>query len=651
MALPKMHLATINPKLFRNYIILFFALSFLIFGKSINNEYAMDDEYVVLNNKQVQKGIQAIPEILTTTYVMDDKQSYEYRPLVKVSYAVEYEVFGANPHISHFINIVIYAVCISLLFFVLLKLFNSTHYLFCLAVALIFLVHPLHSEVVMSLKNRDVMFSFIGGILALYFALRYSENNKIINIVWSMLFMFLALLSKKDSMTFFAIIPFTLWYFRGLSLKKALFVFGVLIIAGILFKLASTNLVNNDTRKVLGWENPLYLGTKFWHRIPQGFYSLYFYIKMYLLPHPLIAYYGYNQIPIVGWLNFIVWASLIFVIISLYYFFKTISIKNIAFYGLIFFFISISMFTNIVVPVVGIVGERFAFIPSLGLTISFVWILFKLFKIPLAFSTFKIPPISTNFYIVFTLILFVAGVKTFSRNAAWKDGYTLYETDVKTATESAHTHSLFAAACIKKIKDNPKMNILEKQKNVSLAIKHYKESIRILPNYITSLNNIGMAYFSFANKPLEAIPYLEKAILLDTVYTEAHFNLATCYAATKDYKKAEKYYLKTIDLNKDFAPAYQSISNLYASQNRYDDIVKVNERAIEVGLNSDVPYINLGNVYVLQKDTVKAISYLEKAIQKVPNNKNVNAFIANFYKNKGDLTKANYYYQLMQKYR
>ncbi|MBL7883245.1 MAG: hypothetical protein JNL69_04205, partial [Bacteroidia bacterium] len=127
MALPKMHFETISTKLFRNYILLFFTLSFLIFGKSVSNEYAMDDEYVILNNKQVQKGIKAIPEILTTTYVMDGKQSYEYRPLVKVSYAVEYEIFGANPHISHFINILIYALCISLLFFVLLKLFNSTH--------------------------------------------------------------------------------------------------------------------------------------------------------------------------------------------------------------------------------------------------------------------------------------------------------------------------------------------------------------------------------------------------------------------------------------------------------------------------------------------------------------------------------------------
>lgn len=634
-------------KVFLNSIIIFFVFSFLIFGKSIGNEYAMDDEYVTLNNKQVQQGIKAIPEIMTTTYVMDGKQNYEYRPLVKVSYAIEYEIFGENPHISHFINIFIYALCISLLFFVLLKLFDTTHYLFCLAISLVFLVHPLHSEVVMSLKNRDVMFSFISSLLALYFALRYADNYKVINIVFSMFFMLIALLSKKDSVTFFVIIPFTLWYFRGLSAKRIVFVFCISIIAAFLFKIASSNVLNEDTRKVLGWENPLYLGTNLWERIPQGFYSVYFYVKMYLFPHPLISYYGFNQVPIVGWLNFVVWIAIVAIGISLYYIFKSIRTKNIAIYGLIFFFISISMFTNIVVPVVGIVGERFAFIPSLGLTISFVWSLFKLFKISIESTSFKLQSVKTNFYIVFSLLLFFCGAKTFSRNAAWKDGYTLYETDVKTATESAHTHSLFAAACIKKIKENPKMNIAEKQKNIDLAIKHYKESLRILPNYITSLNNLGMCYLSFANKPLEAIPYLEKAVALDTVYAEAYFNLATCNAALKNYDVAEKQYLNVLMLKPDFVPCYESLSRLYAFLKKDEKILELNKNAIKNGLYSDVPYINIGNVYFMRGDTLAALPYLEKAVSITPNNKGVNSFLFNYFSKIGNTTKAEVYRRLL----
>jgi tetratricopeptide (TPR) repeat protein len=647
MLFPQINLINIDKKTFRNSIVLFIILSFLIFGKSIKNDYAMDDEYVVLDNKQVQKGISAIPEILTTTYVMDEKQSYEYRPLVKVFYAIEYEFFGANPHVSHFINILLYVFSISLLFFVLLKLFDTTHYVFSLMVALFFLVHPLHSEVVMSLKNRDVILSFIGSISALYFALRYVEKNKIMSIVWCVFFMLFALLAKKDSMTFFVIIPFTLWYFKGTPFKKIAVVFSFSLIAAIIFKLASSSVVNEVNRKVLGWENPLYLGTKFWERIPQGFHSIYFYVKMYVFPHPLISYYGYNQVPMVGWGSIIVWVAISAVAVSLYYIYKNLRTKNAGIYGLIFYFISISMFTNIIVPVVGIVGERFAFIPSLGLTISFVWLLFKLFKISMENNSLKISAINTNLFIVAGVVLFLFGLKTYSRNAAWKDGYTLYETDVKTATESAHTHSLFAAGCIKKIKETPKMPFAEKQKNVNLAIKHYKESIRILPNYITSLNNIGMTYYSFMNNPTEAMPYLEKAIVLDTAYTEAYFNLATCYAALSNFDKAEKYYLKTISLNNQFVPAYQSLSNLYGSQKEYQKILKLNEQAIEEKINSDFPYINIANVYIVNSDTVTAVSYLEKAIAIVPRNDGVNSFLANYYKKRGDFNKAEYYMKMV----
>src|ERR1043166_4087249 len=76
-------------------IILFLLLGcFMLYGKSIRNDFSMDDEFVIRNNKQVQKGIKAIPDIFRTTYVVDNqKASYEYRTLVKVSFAIESQFF------------------------------------------------------------------------------------------------------------------------------------------------------------------------------------------------------------------------------------------------------------------------------------------------------------------------------------------------------------------------------------------------------------------------------------------------------------------------------------------------------------------------------------------------------------------------------
>jgi hypothetical protein len=102
---------------------------------------------------------------------------------------------------------------------------------------------------------------------------------------------------------------------------------------------------------------------------------------MFILPHPLVAYYGYNQVPIVGWTHPVVLFTILGIGVFIYLLFKNFKNRNIALYGFIYFFIGISMFTNIVKPVVGIVGERFAFIPSVGLCIAAVWLLFTYLKV------------------------------------------------------------------------------------------------------------------------------------------------------------------------------------------------------------------------------------------------------------------------------
>jgi hypothetical protein len=94
----------IDSTAFKKSILLFFLLAFVIYGKSIFNEYAMDDEYVVKDNIQVHKGIKAIPEIFKTTYVIDNKKSsYEYRPLSKSYLCNRIPIFqGESTHKSFY---------------------------------------------------------------------------------------------------------------------------------------------------------------------------------------------------------------------------------------------------------------------------------------------------------------------------------------------------------------------------------------------------------------------------------------------------------------------------------------------------------------------------------------------------------------------
>ncbi len=642
--------AITEKQIHRKIVTFFFVLCFIIYGKSIGNKYAMDDEYVIHNNIQVHKGIKAIPEIFKTTYIIDDQNSsYEYRPLVKVFYAIEYQLFGEKPGISHFINILLYAITISFLFFLLLKLFPNYHYVFSLTIATFFLIHPLHSEVVMSIKNRDELLSFFGCLLSLYFYLKFTETDKKINIFFGAFFMLFALLSKKDSMTFFAIIPVTIWFFRSLPLKKYGLIFMSFLLPLLLFRLGSRNVSNDISRIVLEWENPLFQNTSILHRIPTGFYTIYFYVKMYLIPHPLLSYYGYNQVPIASWTNPIVWMVILGLIPLVYFAIKNIKTNKTLVYGMFYFFTAISMFTNILKPVVGIVGERFAYIPSLGLCIISAWGLFKLFSIPIENIKAKLSSFNSMFFFTISIIILIYGGRTFARNSAWKDTYTLYKTDVENASESAHAHSLFAAASIQKIRENSEMSNEEKRLHVSNAIKHYQEALRIIPNYISCLNNLGMVYYTYYNKAEEGIPYLKKAIQLKPDYVEAYFNLATCHLALKHYDEAEKMYLESIKLNPKFINTYYPLSNLYLEKKQFDKILELNQNAINIGIKSDILYINMGNAYFIKGDTLSAVPFFEKGIELTPGNRKLNSFLAQFFQEKGNFKKASYYYDLMSR--
>ena len=653
-------------KMNRRNILFFVLLCFLIYGKSSQNNYSMDDEFVIRNNVQVQKGIKAIPEIFSSTYVIDNqKSSYEYRPIVKAFFAIEYQIIGAKPHISHFLNVLLYAISIALLYSVLLNLLSGYNRVFPFLITLFFLIHPLHSEVVLSLKNRDVILSFIGCLLALKFYIKFIENNKYYDLFFGAFFILFALMSKKDSMTYLAIIPFTMWFFKDASLKKILWMIFSLLFSRFLFFLSSLHAANlakkvmigavsltNEngiTRKFLEWENPLFFKSTVLERIPTGFYSIYFYLKMFIFPHPLLSYYGYNQVPIANWSNPIVWGVIFFLILVGYYVVKHIKSKSIEVYGILYFLITISMFTNVLQPVVGIVGERFAYIPSLGLCIVSAWALLKLFKISVNLNELKFPTLSTSFSVTIILITLVCSGRSFARIPAWKDAYSLYSTDVNNASESAHANSLIAAASVQKVKENPKMSIQQKRFHISNAEKYYLKSIEILPNYISSLNNLGMIYFSYYNKPDKAIPYLKKAILLDSNYVEAYFNLATCEVKSGQLKIAEKHYLKTLEIDPSFINSYKVLSTMYANTKEFDKILDLNKSGLARGLNSDLLHINMGNAYFIKGDTINGINSLVKAVEANSNNKKLNSYLASYYKNRGELQKAEYYYNLMVK--
>ena len=194
-----------------------FIFAFLLYGNTISNKYALDDDFVVLNNKIVHQGLKGIPHIFTSRYTDIKGGTFGYRPVTKASLAIEYQFFGENPHLSHFINVLLYALTGMFLFYLLRKFLKSYSFHLPFIITLLFMAHPIHTEVVASIKNREEIFSFLGGLIFLHFSVKYIENKKIIFLFLSLLGFVFGILSKLSVLPFLIVVPLFIYYFSGLT--------------------------------------------------------------------------------------------------------------------------------------------------------------------------------------------------------------------------------------------------------------------------------------------------------------------------------------------------------------------------------------------------------------------------------------------------
>lgn len=200
---------------------LVFLFSLLLYGNTFFNAYNLDDELVTLNHRLTSKGISAIPEIITSPYYQDDAgYSYEYRPLVLISFAVEHQLFGDNPTISHVFNFLLYFLSLFFLFKFLKLLFGDSSTLLSFLSVLLFAAFPLHTEVVSSIKNRDIILAVLFSLISGYYFLTFYLSKNYLYLLFASVFYLFALVSKSDSVLFLVVIPVALILFYDFDPSK-----------------------------------------------------------------------------------------------------------------------------------------------------------------------------------------------------------------------------------------------------------------------------------------------------------------------------------------------------------------------------------------------------------------------------------------------
>lgn len=568
--------------------------SFLFYGTTLKNGYSLDDYYVIEDNPRVQKGISGIPNIFASHYVENQTQSFGYRPVTLATFALEYEFFGETPSISHLINVLLYILTCLLLLHILSHLFRDYHWLLPLLSVGFFLIHPIHTEVVNNIKSRDELLSFFFALNSLWFAVRFIRKKGGWNLLVAFLFLVVSLLSKMSSLTFLAIIPLTLYFFENVSFKKLGFIFLSLLVIFIGFKIGSNLLLETETksRELLFIENPFFTNnTSFFNRIPMAFYTIGYYVKLLLYPYPLLFYYGYAHVPLVGWDSFSAWVSILILVPLGVYTVLKLKTKSVLIYGLAYFFIAISMYSNLVKPAVGIIAERFVYVPSLGFSIVVAALSLKALGIIInkEVSNFKKKQIKVLLLFSFFTVLSLPYV--LKRNSKWDSKFTLVKNDVQYLKKSAKANELLGDYYL--VDRNNETDPIKKKRIMDRAIICYNNSIKVYPNNGYALNNLGVLHQEIGNTD-RAITYYKEAHKNGINAANSYFNLAMAYYQKKEYANAIASFEKSIEIDHTYSNSYNQLINLYVEMEQIDTALAVNINALVAFPESREQIIKVG---------------------------------------------------------
>ncbi len=85
---------------------------------------------------------------------------------------------------------------------------------------------------------------------------------------------------------------------------------------------------------------------------------------------------------------------------------------------------------------------------------------------------------------------------------------------------------------------------------LKLAEEAYKRAIEIEERYVRALYGLGVLYVFELNEPEKAIPYLERALDVETKNIDAMFVLARAYYSSYEFDKSAEMYDKIIAVTK-----------------------------------------------------------------------------------------------------
>src|SRR5665213_111497 len=525
----------------RLYGLIIAIVGFVIYIQSVNYGFTLDDRTVIVDNKVTTQGISALGTIFTKPYMYgsvlpDDKI---YRPISKAIFALCWSLSPGKPFLMHLFNVLFYALT-GFFLFVTLSKYMTNNLAVPFMASLFYIVHPLHTEVVDSIKSMDEICTFLFFLLSLNFLAAYLKNKSMMSLMMAALCFMVSFLSKESGVALVAVFPLILYFVKtktseivkvtGVMVAVVLLVF---IIRVTVVKLAGTVAISPGDNILLGADS-------FLTREASAIYLAGLYLKLLIFPHPLVFDYATKQLGLVtvgDWrflVSFIIYGG------ALVYAIMKIKQRDWISFGILFFFISFSVTSNVIIFGGTHFAERFMYAPSLGFCIIIAELLNKFInrvtekgKQTWSLKTLMSSrPMLRNIVVVITL-LFV--IKTVAQNPVWTDNISLFENGIKVSPLSYRTHVALAEDLSKEtyLKRFPP----EEQKKILARAANEEKICLSLYNDIIAYNYLGNIYY-LEGKYDSAYYYFNKGMSYEPDNKDMSFNTALMLNRLKRYDEA-----------------------------------------------------------------------------------------------------------------
>lgn len=151
--------------------------------------------------------------------------------------------------------------------------------------------------------------------------------------------------------------------------------------------------------------------------------------------------------------------------------------------------------------------------------------------------------------------------------------------------------------------------------NYIRAMQEFITAKRFDPEAARNYNAIAMVYM-MTGRDAMAVPNLEKAVSLDSGFSDAYYNLGIIYMRNKKYPEAEKYFKSALK-NPFYNTPYESYAQLakaYIAEKKYAEALKVLKISKLLNGGYALTYYYLGRYYSAVGNLDSALKNYQKAL-------------------------------------